>query len=91
MKKILGSLILVIALIASASAQGIPMIRRGEVWRWTIEGGQNGLMKVTAVDGALFEIEQTNEHNQAAGAVRMFGAVVDKGRKVILLNVGQWK
>ena len=91
MKKILGSLILVIALIASASAQGIPMIRRGEVWRWTIEGGQNGLMKVTAVDGALFELEQTNEHNQAAGAVRMFGAVVDNGRKVILLNVGQWK
>ncbi|PTY01233.1 hypothetical protein [Opitutus sp. ER46] len=91
MKKILGSLILVIALIASASAQGIPMIRRGEVLRWTIEGGQSGLMKVTAVDGALFEIEQTNEHNRSVGAVRMFGAVIDNGRKVILLNVGQWK
>ncbi len=91
MNKILGSLFLVFALIASASAQGIPMIRRGEVLRWSIDGGQSGLMKVTAVDGAFFEIDQTNEHNRAAGAVRMFGALVDNGRKVVLLNVGQWK
>jgi hypothetical protein len=91
MNKLLGSLLLVFALVASASAQGISMIRRGEVLRWSIERGQSGFMRVVAVDGALFEIDQTNEQNPAAGAIRMYGALVDNGRKVVLLNVGQWR
>lgn len=91
MKTLLVSLAFSIALIPSALAHGGPQIERGDVFRWSIKGGQDGLMKVVAVDGALLEVEQINERNRAAGAVRMFGAVTDHGRKIVLLNVGQWK
>lgn len=90
-KTLLVCLALTIALTTSALARGGPQIERGDVFRWNIRSGQNGLMRVVAVDGALLEIEQTNEHNRTAGAVRMFGAVTDNGRKLVLLNVGQWK
>ncbi|WP_148300318.1 hypothetical protein [Holophaga foetida] len=36
-------------------------------------------------------MEQTNEMNRSAGAVRLYGAVINNGRRVVLLNVGQWK
>ena len=91
MKSTLTSLGLLLALAAPVSAQGARMIRRGEVFRWATNTGQNGMMKIVAVDGPLFEIEQTNEKNRSAGAVRLYGAVVDNGRKVVLLNVGQWR
>ncbi len=91
MKTLLVCLALTFALTTSALARGGPQIERGAVFRWNIHGGQNGLMRIVAVDGALLEIEQTNEHNRTAGAVRMFGAVTDNGRKLVLLNVGQWK
>lgn len=91
MKTLLVSLAFSIALTTSALARGGPQLERGDVFRWSIRSGQNGLMRVVSVDGALVEIEQTNEHNRAAGAVRMFGAVTDHGRKLVLLNVGQWK
>lgn len=91
MKTLLVSLAFTIALTTSALARGGPQIERGDVFRWSIGSGQNGLMRIVAVDGALLEIEQTNEHNRAAGAVRMFGAVTENGRKIVLLNVGQWK
>jgi hypothetical protein len=90
-KTLLVSLALTIALTTSALARGGPQIERGDVFRWSIRSGPNGLMKIVAVDGALLEIEQTNEHNRTAGAVRMFGAVTENGRKIVLLNVGQWK
>jgi len=90
-KTLLVSLALTIALTTSALARGGPQIGRGDVFRWSIGSGQNGLMRIVAVDGALLEIEQTNEHNRTAGAVRMFGAVTENGRKIVLLNVGQWK
>ncbi len=91
MKTLLVALALTLALTTSALARGGPPIERGDVFRWSIQGGQNGLMRIVAVDGALLELEQTNEHNRAAGAVRMFGAVTEHGRKIVLLNVGQWK
>lgn len=91
MKTLLVTLALTIALTTSALARGGPQIERGDVFRWSIQGGQNGLMKIVAVNGALLEVEQTNERNRAAGAVRMFGAVTENGRKIVLLNVGQWK
>lgn len=91
MKTLLVSLALTFALIPSALALGGPQIERGDVFRWSIQNGQSGLMRVAAVDGALIEIEQTNDRNRTAGAVRMFGAVTENGRKLVLLNVGQWK
>jgi len=91
MKSTLASLGLLFTLAAPVSAQGARMIKRGEVFRWATNTGQNGMMKIIAVDGPLFEIEQTNEKNRSAGAVRLYGAVVDNGRKVVLLNVGQWR
>lgn len=91
MTSTLASLGLLFTLAAPVSAQGARMIRRGEVFRWATNTGQNGMMKIVAVDGPLFEVEQTNEKNRSAGAVRLYGAVVDNGRKVVLLNVGQWR
>ena len=91
MKRLLVALALTIALTTSALARGGPRIERGDVFHWSIQGGQNGLMKIVAVDGALLEVEQINERNRAAGAVRMFGAMTENGRKIVLLNVGQWK
>ncbi len=89
--KLLICLTLTIALTTSALARGGPQIERGDVFRWSIRNGQSGLMRVVSVDGALLEVEQTNEHNRTAGEVRMFGAVTDNGRKLVLLNVGRWK
>ncbi len=91
MQKVLASLVLSLAAVGAGSAQGARMIKRGEAFRWVTNTGQNGLMKIIAVDGPLFEMEQTNEMNRSAGAVRLYGAVVDNGKKVVLLNVGQWK
>jgi hypothetical protein len=91
MKRALASLGLLFTLVAPASAQGPRMIRRGEVLRWSASSGHGGLMKIVAVDGPLFEVEQINEKNRAAGAVRLYGALVDGGRRVVLLNVGQWR
>lgn len=91
MKSTLASLGLLFTLATPISAQAARMIKRGEVFRWATNTGQNGMMKIIAVDGPLFEIEQTNEKNRSAGAVRLYGAVVDNGRKVVLLNVGQWR
>ncbi len=91
MKNTFACLGLLVALTAPASAQGARMIRRGEVFRWATNSGQNGMMKIVAVDGPLFEMEQTNDKNRSAGAVRLYGAVIENGRKVVLLNVGQWR
>jgi len=90
-KNLLVALALTLALPSAALAHGGPQIERGDVFRWSIQGGQNGLMRIVAVDGKLLEVEQTNEQNRAAGSVRMFGAVTENGRKIVLLNVGQWK
>lgn len=92
MKKTLPLLIVLTAsLLTSASAQELSLLRRGEVLRWTADNGQSGTMRVVAADGALFEVEQTNEFNRAAGVVRLYGASIDWGTKVVLLNVGPWK
>jgi len=91
MKRALSCLVLFFALAAAISAQGARIIQRGGLFRWATNTGQNGMMKVVSVDGPLFEMDQTNEKNRSAGAVRLYGAVVDNGRKIVLLSVGQWK
>jgi outer membrane protein assembly factor BamB len=48
-------------------------------------------MKVAVVSGQYFEIDQTNENNRAAGVQTLYGAILDRGRRIVLLNVGNWK
>jgi hypothetical protein len=79
------------SLVAAASAQVPQLIRRGNVLSWSAQSGHGGLMKIVSVDGLYFEVEQTNDNNRAAGIVRLQGAVIDNGQKVVLINGGQWK
>lgn len=67
------------------------MIRRGEVLNWSASNGQNGSMKIVSVDGLSFEVDQVNDRNRSAGVIRLYGAVVDNGRKAVLIGVGPWK
>ena len=83
--------LLAFALVASASAQEPWMIKRGNVLAWSTSNGQRGMLKIALVDGQYFEAEQTNESNRAAGMVRLYGAIVENGRKVVMINPGQWK
>jgi len=91
MKKWLTLSIVSLALASSASAQTPQMIKRGNVLSWSASSGHNGSMKIVSVDGAFFEVEQSNDHNRAAGIVRLYGAVVENGHRIVLINVGQWK
>lgn len=91
MKKILLIAVALIVSFTSASANVSQFIKRGNVLSWSASSGNYGLMKVVYVDGLLFEVEQSNEVNKAAGIIRLYGAILDNGRKVVLLNVGQWK
>ena len=91
MKRNLMASVISFALVASASAQAPSMIKRGNVLFWSTTGGNRGIMKIASVDGLYFEVDQTNEANRAAGTVRLYGAIVDNGHRVVLINVGQWK
>ena len=91
MTRNLLSSLMAFALVATASAQAPSMIRRGNVLSWNTSNGQRGLLKIATVDGLYFEAEQTSETNRAAGMVRFYGAIVDNGHRVVLINPGQWK
>jgi len=39
-------------------------------------------MKIVNVTGQYFEADQTNEKNKAAGVVKLYGAVLDGGKKL---------
>jgi hypothetical protein len=80
-----------LALASPAAAQTPRMIQSGNVLSWSASSGHDGRMKIVAVDGAYFEVDQTNDKNRAAGTIRLYGAVLDHGRRIVLLNVGQWK
>ena len=77
-----------LALISPLSAQ---MIAPGRNLTWSTNTGQTGTLRITVVNGPYFEADQTNEKNPAAGIVQLVGAVTDNGRKVVLINAGQWK
>jgi hypothetical protein len=91
MKKWLTLSILSFALVSSVSAQTPQMIRRGNVLSWSASSGHNGLMTIVSVDGSYFEVDQSNDKNRAAGTIRLYGAVIENGHKIVLINVGQWK
>ncbi len=77
-----------LALISPLSAE---MIAQGKNLTWSTNTGQTGNLRISLVNGQYFEAEQTNEKNRAAGIVKLVGAVVDNGRRVVLINGGQWK
>jgi hypothetical protein len=88
MKRNLIALFGVLALVAPLSAQ---IISPGKTLSWSTNTGQMGSLRIGSVSGQYFEAEQTNEKNRAAGVVKLYGALLDDGRKVVLINAGQWK
>jgi hypothetical protein len=93
MKRILLIAVVLIVSVTSASASGqvSQFIKKGHVLSWSASSGNFGSMKVVFVDGLLFEVEQSNQVNKAAGIIRLYGAIVNNGKKAVLLNVGPWK
>lgn len=89
MSKCFITLFAAISLIAPASllnAQSVPMLANGKVISWSHSGGQNGSMKIVSANGQYFEVEQTNEKYKTAGVVKLYGAILDNGKRIILLN-----
>jgi hypothetical protein len=91
MKTCLTLSILSLAIASSLSAQAPAMIRRGNVLSWSASSNNKGTLRIVAVEGQYFEAEQTNENNRAAGVIKLYGAIVDNGHRVVLINSGQWK
>ncbi len=86
-----GYLIALVAFMALLSPLSAEMIVKDKVLSWSTNAGQNGSMKIVAVNGQYFEVEQTNEKNKAAGVIKLYGAIVDGGKKMVIINTGQWK
>ncbi|MDR3671234.1 MAG: hypothetical protein P4L36_10330 [Holophaga sp.] len=79
-----------LALAVSASAQAPAMIRQGNVLSWSTGAGR-GALQIVSVDHLYFEADQTNEMNRAAGTIRLYGGILDGGRRVVLVQPGAWK
>jgi len=90
MKRVLLAF-LVAAAAVSVSAQANGFIKNGATLYWKASTGDNGTMTVSNVSGSNFEIDQGNEKNKAAGLQKLYGAILDNGKRVVLLNVGSWK
>ena len=88
MKRYLIALVTFLALVSPLSAE---MITKDKVLSWSTSAGQNGSIKIVALNGQYFEADQTNEKNKAAGVVKLYGAILDGGKKIALINTGQWK
>jgi hypothetical protein len=73
------------------AAQAPAMIKQGNVLSWSTSAGQKGALKILAVDHLYFEAEQTNEQNRGAGTIRLYGAILDGGKRVVLVQPGDWK
>ena len=84
--------ILSAALVASvsASAQAPALIKQGNVLSWSTGVG-HGALKIVTVDNLYFEADQTNELNTAAGTIRLYGGILDGGKRIVLVQPGSWK
>ena len=91
MKRFIILVVALCAIPATLSAQVGSFIKNGNVLSWKASSGHYGAMKVMAADGQYFEIEQTNDMNKAAGVIRLYGAVLQNGQKIVLINTGNWK
>lgn len=88
MKKCVVAILTVLALASSLSAE---IITKDKLLSWSTNAGQSGSMKVVAVNGQYVEVEQTNDKNKAAGVIKLYGATLEGGTKLVLINIGQWK
>lgn len=88
MKRFLIAMVAIMTIVAPLSAE---MISKDKVLSWSTSAGQNGSLKVVTVNGQYFEVEQSNEKNKAAGVIKLYGAVLDGGKKIVIINTGQWK
>jgi len=91
MKRFIILLVALCAIPATLSAQVGSFIKNGNVLNWKASSGHYGAMKVVNADGQYFEIEQTNEMNKAAGVIKLYGAVLNNGQNIVLINIGNWK
>lgn len=91
MKRFMILLVALCAIPVTLSAQVGSFIKNGNVLNWQASSGHYGAMKVVYADGQYFEIEQTNEMNKAAGVIKLYGAVLQNGQKIVLINIGNWK
>ena len=91
MKRVLILMVALSAFAASLSAQATQFIKNGNVLSWSASTGHHGSMKIAMTDGQYFEVEQSNDVNKAAGVQKLYGAILDNGQKVVIVNVGQWK
>ena len=91
MKRSLGLFIALVVLASSVSAQATQLIQKGSILSWSASTGHHGSMTITTVDGLYFEVSQTNDVNPSAGVIKLYGAIVDSGRRVVLINNSQWK
>lgn len=93
MKKYLiaSMLLFSVALASPLVAQAAPLIKQGSVLAWSASSGQNGSLTISNVKGQYFEADQVNEKNQGAGKVKLYGAQLDNGNKIVMINIGSWK
>ncbi len=91
MKRSLALALALAVMVSAVSAQAAQLFKKDNVLSWSSSTGQRGSMKVVAVSGAYFEIDQSNDFNKGAGILRLFGAIVDNGSKIVLINASQWK
>ena len=91
MKKFMIALFVLCALPGLLYAQGRSFIQNGNILSWSASSGHHGAMKIVAADGQYFEVEQTNDMNRAAGIIKLYGAILNHGHQIVLINVGNWK
>ena len=91
MKKSLIVLISLISMGALAAPLSAEMIAKNKTLAWSTSAGQNGSMTISAVNGQYFEADQTNANNRGAGVLKLYGAVIDGGKKIVMINTSQWK
>jgi hypothetical protein len=85
-------LLLVAGILAGPLAAQAPvMIKQGNILSWSTSAGQKGALKIVTVDNLYFEADQTNERNQGVGTIRMYGAILDGGRRIVLVQSGEWR
>jgi len=91
MKRLLFVCIAAMAMVVAVAAQAPSFLQAGASLYWQASTGDSGAMKVKLVSGQYFEVEQFNDKNKAAGAQKLYGAILDSGKRLVLMNVGNWK
>lgn len=91
MRKSLIVLISLISMGAAVAPLSAEMLVKNKALTWSTSAGQSGSMTISAVNGQYFEADQINENNKGAGTLKLYGAVVDGGKKIVMINTSKWK